>query len=281
MKLPAALLAVLPDFQSAEPVGGGCISPAARIRTASGEVFAKWSASASPMFGCEAKALRALRASQAVRTPEVIAVGADFIALEWLPRAPSSAQAWSALGRQLADLHHTRSDQFGWEEDNFIGSLHQSNQRSANWAEFWRDQRLDPQLRQALQNGALKREDAAGFARLYGQLSELLSIAREEGPALLHGDLWNGNAYPTDGGIALIDPSAYYGHREVDLAMADLFGGFPAAFWAGYHDAWPLAPGAAQRRAVYQLYYLLVHINLFGGGYVEQTRNVLARLLRA
>ncbi|HEX2092388.1 MAG TPA: fructosamine kinase family protein, partial [Longimicrobiaceae bacterium] len=167
-------------------------------------------------------------------------------------------------------------------EDNFIGPLPQPNAPAAGWAEFWRDRRLEPQLRRARDAGHSP-GPPADWERLFARLPGLLAPAERDGSSLLHGDLWSGNVVAGAGGEPwLVDPAAYRGHREVDLAMAGLFGGFSARFHAAYAEAWPLLPGYPEgRRAVYQLYYLLVHVVLFGGGYVERTRAALREALRA
>ncbi len=267
-------------------VGGGCISPAARVETDAGDVFfLKWgSASGTPagLFDAEAQALAALAAAQAVRVPEVVAVGganagAPWLLLEWLEPGAPDARTWPELGRVLAGLHRIRAERYGWPEDNFIGSLPQTNGWAASWAAFWRERRLAPQLEQAVRAGHFDARARRRFDALLDRLDTLLAEAEADGASLLHGDLWSGNVHVMAGGeAALIDPSAYHGHREVDLAMSELFGGFGTGFHEAYREAWPLTPGYAEvRRPIYQLYYLLVHVNLVGAGYVGGT---LARL---
>jgi protein-ribulosamine 3-kinase len=265
-------------------VGGGCISPTARIETDSGDTFfLKGSAPGLPagLLEAEAAGLRALAMADAVRVPEVVGGGGEgpraWLLLEWLEPGPARDHTWTDLGRGLATLHQHRAARFGAEADNFIGSLPQQNTPGVDWAGFWRTRRLEPQLRDACDAGLLDDGDRARFTRLFHQLDDILAPAHDDGPSLLHGDLWSGNVHPMrDGGAALIDPSTYHGHREVDLAMADLFGGFPRAFRSAYEEAWPLSPGyAPRRRAIYQLYYLLVHVNLFGRSYVSRTRDAL------
>lgn len=272
------------SIRRASTVGGGCISPTARIETGDGELFfLKYGAAGLPagLLAAEAEGLRALAGAGAVRVPQVIGAGGEgdgaWLLLEWLEPGPADARSWTALGRGVADLHRHRGPRFGADADNFIGSLPQQNTRGDDWPDFWRARRLEPQLRAALDSGLLGDGDRSRFTDLFRHLDHLLAPAHDDGPSLLHGDLWNGNVHMTRGGVpALIDPSVYYGHREVDLAMADLFGGFDPGFRIAYQDAWPLAAGyAPQRRAVYQLYYLLVHVNLFGTGYVARTRNAL------
>jgi protein-ribulosamine 3-kinase len=274
-----------PRIVGASPVGGGCISPAARAETAGGEVFfLKWGTEHLPsgLLACEVRGLRALSATGALRVPEVVASGGDggseWLALEWLEPGAATAETWERLGRGLADLHRHRGDRFGDPAHNYIGSLPQANTPSSDWPAFWAERRLEPQLRAAVDAGLLDRSDRARFHELLGRLDHILGVAHDDGPSLLHGDLWSGNVHVLEGGSpSLIDPSTYHGHREVDLAMAQLFGGFGRGFRLAYEDAWPLAHGyEPARRATYQLYYLLVHVNLFGAGYVEGTRRALA-----
>jgi fructosamine-3-kinase len=163
-------------------------------------------------------------------------------------------------------------------EDNFMAGLPQANGAAASWAEFWRARRLEPQLELARRGGKSVGK-AAEWDRLMERLPELLAPAEADGPSLLHGDLWGGNVLAAPAGPALIDPAVYRGHREADLAMTELFGGFGDGFHAAYGEAWPLQPGYSVRRAVYQLWYLLIHVNLFGGGYGAQTAVVLRQAL--
>ncbi len=264
-------------------VGGGCISPTARVETDAGPFFLKWGGSDLPagLLAAEARGLRQLADAGEVRVPDVVAESAKpgWLLLEWLEPGRQTPDTWARLGVELAALHHHQDARFGADADNFIGSLPQANVRTDDWPVFWRDQRLAPQLHQALDRGLLDDSDRRRFDRLFHRLPELLAVGNDEGPSLLHGDLWSGNVHVTANRAAIIDPSVYYGHREVDLAMAELFGGFGPGFRASYDDAWPLAPGyAPTRRAIYQLYYLLVHVNLFGSGYVSRTRSALARV---
>lgn len=270
----------------ADRVSGGCVSPVARVETDEGDIFfLKWGAvetsqDAPPgMLASEADALRALGAGGNVRVPEVIAVedggrGAPWLLLEWLEPGPPGPETWRSLGAGLAGLHRNLADTFGWHGDNFIGPLHQANQAMESWPEFWRGRRLEPQLRSAVDAGYLS-EEQARFDRLFDGLEDLLGDVSEA--SLLHGDLWNGNVHILrDGMPALVDPSVYYGHREVDLAMSELFGGFGRDFYEAYEEAWPVdAAYHERRRALYQLYYLLVHVNLFGGSYVASVRERL------
>jgi fructosamine-3-kinase len=266
------------------PVAGGCISETFRVETGDGPVFLKHHPQApAGMFAAEADGLRALweAAGSALCIPAVLALdgagdGARWIALEWLEPGARGPGFGERLGRGLAALHRGGSGGWGWERANFIGPLPQDNRPMATWAEFWRDRRLGPQLAMAR---AMGRD--AGPAREWDRLLDRLpDLLAEDGPSLLHGDLWSGNVLSASGEPALVDPAVYRGHREADLAMAELFGGFDARFHAAYREAWPLLPGYAEvRRPIYQLYYLLVHVNLFGGGYGAQTAATLRQVL--
>jgi fructosamine-3-kinase len=290
--LPAALRRRLAqpfgsEVVGATAVGGGCISDTARLVGVDGRLaFLKWdSGGGAPvgLFAAEARGLEALAATGAVRVPAVLAVadaepgggerGERWLLLEWLEPGRPTEHTWQRLGTDLARLHRHPAASFGAASDNFIGPLPQGNGWSTDWPSFWRGRRLAPQLRRARDAGYFAGAESRRFDRLLDRLPEHLSGAAAEGPSLLHGDLWNGNVQVLqDGTPALIDPSAYYGHREVDLAMTELFGGFGPAFHRAYRAEYPLVAGyESVRRPIYQLYYLLVHVNLFGGGYVPGT----------
>jgi protein-ribulosamine 3-kinase len=264
-------------------VSGGCISPAARIQLETGAAFfLKWGDAGSlGRLEEEARALSALRATGCVRVPEVLGVSenaaAPWLLLDWLEPGAATARTWKALGAALACMHRSTAAAYGWERANFIGSLPQENEWQTDWSGFWRDRRLDPQLQLAYRGGHFTPADRKRFDKLIAQMERHLHVT--EPPSLLHGDLWNGNVHVLqDGSAALIDPSSYYGHREVDIAMTELFGGFGGAFYDAYAEAWPLEQGYdSMRRWIYQLYYVLVHVNLFGGSYVRSAMGLLAR----
>jgi fructosamine-3-kinase len=261
-------------------VGGGCISAAYRVRLADGRaIFVKAAPPNAPadLFEQEARALRVLDGAGAVRVPRVLAVAEEWLALEWLEPGGGGASGWRQLGAGLAALHRSRAPEYGWPADNYIGPLPQFNQATTSWAEFWAERRLRPQLQRARHRLGAAR--AAAVERLLAVLPERLDPAAADGASLLHGDLWTGNVHMTADGPALIDPASYHGHREVDLAMAALFGPFPAAFMEAYTAAWPLLPHAERRLPVYQLYYLLVHVNLFGDAYLAGTDRALRAAL--
>ena len=266
-------------------LAGGDINQAAQIALADGrELFVKSNPrSPAGMFAAEARGLRWLAEAGVLRIPEVVAVSApdddvQFLALELVRRGRPARGFDEVLGHGLAALHRFGAPAFGLDHDNFIGRLPQANQHLADWPGFYRERRLEAQLRMAadagLASGAMKR----GFARLFGDLGSL--VGPPEPPARLHGDLWGGNLMcDAAGAPVLIDPAVYGGHREIDLAMMRLFGGFGSAVFDAYDEAWPLADGHEQRVDLYQLYPLMVHVNLFGGGYVGSVEAALARLV--
>jgi len=279
--LGAALAAALgSSVRSAARLGGGDINDAFEVRLADGRaVFVKSNAASPPgMFDAEARGLAYLAAAKALRLPEVLAVGnsPDFLALELLSPSSRRRSFDEELGRGLATLHRSGAPSFGLDHDNFIGSLPQSNRAHAKWPDFYRAERLEPQLARAVDAGRATSAMKRGFERLFARLDDLTGPA--EPPARLHGDLWSGNLHEDEAGApCLIDPAVYGGHREVDLAMMQLFGGFSARTLAAYDEAFPLAPGADERVALYQLYPLMVHVNLFGGGYAASVERVLGR----
>ena len=261
---------------------GGDINRAARMTLADGrELFVKHRPAAPPgMYAAEAAGLAWLAGAGALRTPAVAAVGEDgeprFLALEWIARGSPGPGHDEALGRGLAALHRAGAPAFGLDEDNFIGSLQQPNAPAAGWPEFYGGRRLEPMARAAVEGGSLDPAFLGGLDRLRARLPDL--CGPPEPPARLHGDLWGGNALTGDDGRpVLIDPAVYGGHREVDLAMMRLFGGFGGAVFAAYDEAHPLADGHRDRVDLYQLYPVLVHAVLFGGGYGRSAERILRR----
>lgn len=221
------------------------------------------------MFDLEALGLRQLKAASVVRVPEVIGSGMhdgmQFLLLEWVEGGRSTAAVQRDLGRRLARLHRVSSPSFGLDFDNFIGTLIQRNEPKTGWTDFFMANRLQPLVDMAESNGLIDCRICGKFDRLYDKLDGLYP---QEPAALLHGDLWSGNfmvAAPDE--PVLIDPAVYFGHRETDLAMTTLFGGFDAAFYGAYQDEYPLEPGWQDRMQLWNLYPLLVHLNLFGAGY--------------
>ena len=260
---------------------GGDISAAFTLADGTRAFFAKTQpASRLDLFEAEAAGLAELAVANAVRVPRVIghgvAAGQAYLVLEHLSLQPHGDAA--QLGQQLAQQHRVSAARFGGARDNWIGATPQPNAWLDDWVEFWRARRLGFQLKLAAQNGyggALQRDGEALMARL-----EDFFTGYRPKPSLLHGDLWGGNhGFLAGGAPVIFDPAAYYGDRECDLAMSELFGGFAPAFHAGYREAWPLDAGYAVRRTLYNLYHILNHANMFGGGYAAQAQRMLAQLL--
>ena len=275
------------EATSTETVGGGCIHRALAIEgdTAEGtkRYFAKVNeASRAAMFAAEADGLAALRDAKAVRVPGEVTRGDDgeraWLVLEWLDLVPLDARSAARLGSALAAQHGIPREKFGWARDNFIGASPQVNGWSDDWLPFWREKRLFAQLRLAAHNRLPSRMIDRG-ERL---AADCEAFFRHHRPAksLLHGDLWGGNAAAlADGTPVVFDPAVYVGDREADLAMTELFGGFPEDFHAAYRSAFPLDDGYPARRDLYNLYHVLNHANLFAGGYVRQAEQSIERLL--
>lgn len=276
-------------FRQVTAMAGGCIHPAARVETSDGRVgFLKWSPDPGhPGFGVEARGLEALAAQGGLRVPSVLGVGTGtngsrgWLLLEFIEPAPVPPTGARDLGVGLARLHRPiESAAPGWTEDGWIGSLPQPNAPDTrpSWPGFWRDRRLLP-LRERVSDHF----DSATHARwdhVLEQIDTVLEGWADDGLTLLHGDLWHGNVlWDRDGRPVLIDPAVYLGHREVDLAMMELFGGFDAAVLESYQGEAPLVPGYVERRRdLYQLYPLLVHLVLFGTGYAAGVRDRIDRL---
>jgi len=264
------------------PVGGGCIHAAEIVELADGRrLFVKHNRDApSDMFEAESAGLAALAAPGVVRVPGGIQVGqgggARFLAMEAIELGSAGPGFAARFGCALADLHRaTIGDRFGFDHDNYIGSTPQPNGWMDDWVEFWRSRRLGFQLRLARRSGLTDAAFDQLGDRLLDRLEEWIDPS-DEPACLLHGDLWGGNyLVDSDGEPVLIDPAVYHGHREADLAMTLLFGGFPPAFHDAYREAWPLPPGSEQRLEIYKLYHLLNHLNLFGGSYRSSCVDIL------
>jgi fructosamine-3-kinase len=237
--------------------------------------------SSAEMFQAEAEGLLELAKPGVIRVPEVLDCGIRdnraFIEIEQLDLERATRDVERQMGEQLAALHHTTADRYGWHRDNTIGPTPQHNPWSDNWIDFFRVHRLEFQLQLANQNGyggSLQEQGARLLERVDGFFNGYTPVA-----SLLHGDLWGGNWGSCDGQPVIFDPAVYYGDRETDLAMTRLFGGFGAAFYEAYEDAWPFEGGHQQRCDLYQLYHVLNHLNLFGSGYLGQAQQLFARLL--
>jgi fructosamine-3-kinase len=262
------------------PVSGGDINACYRLVDAQRSFFVKLNdADRLAMFEAEAAALNEIHATQTVRVPHPVTSGIAgkhaFLVLEYLDLHNHGNAA--AFGHQLAAMHRTTKTTFGWQRDNTLGSTPQPNPATSDWVEFLREQRLGHQLRLAAVNGYSGALQTAG-EKLLGQLDAFFGTYLPQ-PSLLHGDLWGGNhAYLADGSPLIFDPATYYGDRECELAMSELFGGFAPDFYAAYREAWPLDPGYKTRKTLYNLYHILNHANLFGGGYAAQALLMIGRL---
>ncbi len=271
------------EVASVTQVGGGSISTAMKVTFNDGEiVFVKVLPQQKDMFPKEANGLRELAKADAIRTPGVIFVDENILLLEFLPSfSPSSRKNFfQKFGRQFAALHRCTSSSFGFIENNYIGSTPQKNTpRSSSWKDFYRNCRLQSQFNLAEKNGYADAELRRLFVALDRRLDALIPDDGEP-PALLHGDPWGGNFLAVDGNTpALIDPAVYYGHREADLAMTLLFGGFEDSFYSAYNEAYPLRPGWKKRMELYKLYHLFNHLNLFGEGYYGQVVGTIKELI--
>ena len=263
------------------PVGGGSINQACVLVDGDRAYFVKTNqASQVGMFEAEVLGLRQMAVTQTVRVPQPICWGTEgstaYIVMEWLDLGYGSHKAWAEMGRQLAAMHQVSSDRgFGWTQNNTIGSTPQINTWTANWVEFFTEHRLGYQFRLARRRGG----QFSDQDRLLDRVPILLA-GHEPAPALVHGDLWSGNAAVTQTEEpVLLDPAVYFGDREVDIAMSELFGGFPSEFYRAYSAAYPLPPGYEQRKILYNLYHILNHYNLFGGSYSAQAERMIATLL--
>ncbi|MDE2366273.1 MAG: fructosamine kinase family protein [Betaproteobacteria bacterium] len=264
-------------------IGGGCINQAQRIEGKGRQFFVKLNGAESlAMFEAEAAGLQEIRDSGTLHAPEPVCWGKSrsraWLVLEYLEMGKVSTRGAEALGVGLAAMHRCTSVKFGWKRDNTIGATPQINARTSGWIQFWREHRLGYQLQLAQANGH------TGKLRVLGEklLARLDSFFPGPEPAasLLHGDLWSGNyGFDREARPVLFDPAVYYGDRETDIAMTELFGGFPAAFYAAYRESYPLDPGYDARKNLYNLYHILNHLNLFGGGYRHQAEQMMGRLL--
>lgn len=259
------------NIHKASRVGGGDSASAFRLETSRGRFFAKIMSGpqGADILRAEADGLDAIARTNTLGTPglfglEPLEQGACLL-LEFIPTGPGSPHAFEALGRGLAQMHALPAKGFGWAGPNYIGPLPQRNTPETDWATFFARHRLEPQYAMAARGGWLQPADIPGTGRI---LEHIVPMMPEIKPSILHGDLWGGNYLISEKGTPyLIDPAAYFGHSEVDLAMSLLFGGFPQRFYDAYSEILPREDGFSQRVELYQLYYLLVHLNLFGPSY--------------
>ncbi len=265
---------------SSNSIGGGCIADSNIVVAESGKRFflKKYSGNNSDILQSEANGLRELAKGNAIRVPKVILLEKEFLLLENITTGRKGKNFSEDFGRGFARLHKYYGDSFGFRENNFIGSNPQINlPKKENWIEFYWENRLMFQFRLAEKNGYVTSELKKLFFSLENNIEGIIR-GSEEAPSLLHGDLWGGN-YMVDeeGNPVLIDPAVYYGHREADLAMTKLFGGFDSRFYSSYEEFFPLPDGSPEREELYKLYHVMNHLNLFGTGYLSQTISILKR----
>jgi protein-ribulosamine 3-kinase len=260
----------------------GNFNLAARVTTKEGKFFIKWNkGDHEGMFESEAKSMELLRKTNTVNVPKVYGFGKKddgaYLMLDFVADAKKKPDFWQEFGRKLAELHQNTNDKFGLHFHNYIGSLRQINDYYTDGVQFYLEKRLITQMERAYKAKII---DYKLYIDLNNLFSKIPNIFPNEAPCLIHGDLWSGNMMVGDGGSAfLVDPSAYYGLREAEIAFSTLFGGFKTEFYNAYNEAKPLAPGFKNRIDLYNLYPLLVHANLFGGGYIEAIKNIVKKYL--
>ncbi len=267
------------SFLTYSPVSGGDISQAFLINTEKQDYFLKINSNpnALAMFIAEQKGLDFIAQTHTIKTPKIIDFGkfeeSAYILMEYISSKQPSDKDFGKFGVQLAALHLTTTKEYGFDTDNFIGRLPQSNQKYKDWATFYAKERLMPQFKMAIQNNLLSTKEIPKETEI---IEVINAFYKNKKPSLLHGDLWSGNyLIATDGQPYLIDPAIYYGHNEVDIAMTQLFGGFPPTFYKAYHDLIPKSKCNEDSIQLYQLYYLLVHLNLFGSSYYQSVNTIL------
>jgi len=266
-------------IRSCVSIGGGSINEACKIEWANAYYFLKWNAVERfpKMFEVEAIGLRQLKAMNTISIPDVLKIGESeteaFILMEYIAQSSSDKLFWEAFGRQLAELHQNTNDHYGNDYNNYIGSLPQSNVTHERWPDFFVMERLVPLVKMARDGERISQNQAMRFDKLYTKIE---SIFPPEKPAFLHGDLWSGNFLCNANGLpVLIDPAVYYGHREMDIAMTKLFGGFDTLFYDVYNQHFPLEKEWKKRIDLCNLYPLLVHLNLFGSSYLSDIESTL------
>lgn len=268
---------------SAQPLAGGDINSAFRIQGEDLSYFIKLNrTSLLPMFEAEFNGLQEIAGTQTVAVPDPVVTGKTsehaFLVLEHLEFGSSHKASCRLLGQQLAEMHQINQPYYGWHRDNTIGSTQQINTSNEDWSTFWSEQRLGFQLKLAEQNGYGGRLQQMG-EWLRAELSAFFDRYQPQ-PSLLHGDLWAGNSAVNKLGRPVVfDPACYYGDREADLAMTELFGGYSQDFYAAYQDVWPVDQDYKVRKTLYNLYHILNHLNLFGGGYLRQAEHMIDQLL--
>lgn len=258
-------------LESIRPVGGGSISSAFALNTSAGEFFLKINqgSEANHMFEAELDGLRTLIEYSDFSIPTAYGAtevdGTAYLLMGLIQSTARSSDYWQQLASKLADLHNQQAEKFGYHRTNYIGSLNQINSESASWKDFFASQRMTPMIKLARDQGLV---DNSFVAKFDAAIPKIVKEMPDESPSLVHGDLWSGNLMADESGNAtIIDPAVYYGHREMDLAFSQMFGGFSNEFYQAYQEAYPMEPGFSERVGLYNLYPYLVHLNLFGRSY--------------
>ena len=267
------------EILSSRSIGGGSINSAYQINTAKSQYFLKYNSAAYPnMFESEFKGLELLAGSHSIRIPKTLfyyeGKAYSCLLMEYIESGGKNAEFWKLFAEQLAKMHRSSSDFFGLSFDNYMGSLPQSNQKHTDFVEFFINERLIPQVKLARDSSFMSRQNLRQMDSLY---IELGNIFPKEAPALVHGDLWSGNFMNDEMGHPVImDPAVYYGHREVDIAMTTMFGGFSSDFYDHYNSYYPMEPGWQSRMDYYKLYPILIHVNLFGASYLYDLQRIIS-----
>ena len=285
----ASLFGTSVSITQTDRVSGGDINKAYALTLNTGDhIFMKANAKENAsFFTAEAEGLSAIASTGTIDTPRILCTGTDdgeqvgysFLLLDYIESGKKRADYWETFARELAAMHNADTKafvsggKFGFLQSNYIGARPQTNTPAENWVSFFREQRLAPQFKAADSN--FTSNDRTLITKLLDHLEDFL--VEPEKPSLLHGDLWSGNVFCGKNGKALlIDPAAYVGHKEADIAMTELFGGFPQSFYDAYREVNPLQDGYEERRDLYNLYHLLNHLNMFGQNYLDPVRSIVA-----
>ena len=250
-------------IQNSNILYGGSINNNLKLETNYGNFFLKWNNKSDKLFKAETKGLTILKETDIIYIPEIINSDKDFLLLEFIEKKEKTHIFWENFGRKISEIHRVSNDHFGLDHDNFIGSLDQENGKEEKWIEFFIKKRIKPQLR----INEFPHKILNSFDKLFLKIENLFP---EENPALLHGDLWSGNFICSNNEPVLIDPAIYFGHREMDISMTKLFGGFNERFYESYNENYSLSEGWIEREKICNLYPLLVHAKLFGGHYYKE-----------
>lgn len=282
--IPSIISNYIQDFHQTEirdtsSVGGGSINYCLSYKANDKSYFIKYNSIEQfpDIIKCEVEGLKAIEQTNTIAIPEIIVYDQvqdlEFLILAFIEQGRPSPQVWELFGEQLAKLHQNYGTYYGWGKNNYIGSLKQSNNHHVDFISFFQSERLQPQIDLAIRKGLLYKKEIDAFDKLFAHLPDIIPEAM---PSLVHGDLWSGNfIVGSSGKPYLIDPSIQYNFRETDIAFTHLFGGFDQRFYESYHANFPLAPGFSERVKIYNLYPLLVHLNIFGSSYLSSIQSVL------